>query len=657
MCESRCGLVAEVDGDRVVGLRPDRDHPVSRGHACAKGLWFHRVHHSPDRVARPALRDGDRWTEVSWARALEVVGRRLRGIRERFGPDAIGLYSGNAAGHALGAVLGVAAFQRGVGTRRHYACLTLDNAPQFVVYEDVFGAALRTFAADFRRADAICLVGTDPLSSQCSQAQSNPRGVRHLKRACAEGRVWVVDPRPSATARAAGQHLRVRPGADVFLLGWLLREALDAYRSIPEAMAEDLSALRAGVDRFTLDLAVRATGVAEGGLIKMRDQLLSAERPLLWVGLGVLLGGHGTVGFWLAVCINAALGTLGRPGGWRPPPAAVDVARVARRLGLRARHPTVRGRSGHPAILDTLPAADLAADARSGDLRALVVVGGNPALSLPDHRAAVEALRALDLLVCVDLFRNDTGTLAHALLPAASWLARDDLPLHLMGQRWADGEPVRPEVAWAVVPPVGEARPDLRILADLCRAAGARPMGSMAADLALRSGLPAARLARWAGGLLPAARPVPLSLHPGGRVRLAIPAFLDALAEVAPPGDGLRLVTSVRPVETLNHWLHGARAARRREPVARAHPDTLARAGVRAGPIRVVGPAGAVEVAVVPDEGVAPGAVVLPFGWGHLPGAVDRGGVPANALVPASDLERFTGQPRSNGLPVRIEPA
>lgn len=649
LCESRCGLLADVVGDRVVGLRPDDAHPVSRGHACVKGLRFHEVHHHPDRLLRPRV-DG---RDLSWDAAFARVGDRLRAIADRHGPHAVGIYSGNAAGHTLGAVLGVTAFQRAFGTRRHYSCLTLDNAPQFVVYEEVFGAAMRTFAADFAGSDAIALFGTDPLSSQCSQAQSNPRGPHHLREAGRSGRLWVVDPRRSKTAEV-GRHLAIRPGGDLALLGWLLREALGRGRAHAAVRAGDLAVLGEAVADHTLARAAAATGLATVELESLRDALLAAERPIVWSGLGVLLGGHGTLGHWLTVCLQAALGGLDRPGGWRIP-AGLDLAPIARRLGLKARDGRVRGRSGHAAVMDTLPAADLAADALAGDLRALVVVGGNPVLSLPDHASARRALGGLELLVSLDLFVNDTGTLAHAVLPVRDWLERDDLPLHLAGQRWSDHGPVAPAWERAVVATRGEARGDHEILVALARSAGRRPYGSLAADLALRSGVDPLVAA---GLIARVPRGAPrLSHHPDGAVHLAVPELLAALRGVRDPGPGLALVSSVRPVETLNHWQHGSRAARRREAVARVHPDTLAASGVVEGPARLVGAEGReLVVEVRADPTLRPEVVVLPFGWGHLPGAVDRGGVCVNALIGADALEAFTGQPRSNGSPVRLVP-
>lgn len=602
VCESACGLRATVEDGRVVALKPDPAHPISRGYACRKGTTFHaRVQQHPDRLLRPRLRDGAGWRDVSWDEALARVGEGLRGLPRA----SVGLYSGNAAGHELGAVLGVAALQRGLGTDRHYSCLTLDNAPMFVVAERVFGHPLATFVADYAGADLVVLVGTDPLSSQASQAQAHPRATADLRARARAGQLVVVDPRRSDTA-AAGLHLAPRVGTDLFWLAWLAAELC------PE--------LRAATAPFPLSRAARVTGLPEGALLALRDRLRAASRPLVWSGLGVLLGPHPTLGWWLTVAIQAALGGLDRPGGWVWQPGAVDLPRLASALGL-GRYGEVRSPvDGRPSILGTLPSATLLDD---DGLRALIVVGGDPASALPDAGRAAQRLASLDLLVAVDVFADSpTARLAHVLLPAATWLERVESGVHTGNQRPAP----HVRVDAAVVPARGEAREALSILLGVCRAAGVAPFGSRLAGAALG--------ALGIGGIHRLAARLPTPRTPAPRPRIVVPEWADALAAVADPLPGLRLLTSVRPIGAMNHWLRGERV------VARVHP-----ADADPGPAVLVGPAGELAVELVSDPSLARGTVVVPFG--------DRG-CNANTLVDARALDPFTGQPASNGARVDV---
>ncbi len=689
ICESACGLLATVEHGVVTRLRPDPDHPVSRGYACSKGPAFAAVQNHALRVIQPLVRRGDGLAPATWEVALSEVGTALGRIAAEHGPDAVGLYLGNASGHSLGAVLGGTALQEAAGTHKVYSALTLDNSEMFVVLEQVMGNPMRTFLADYAGSDLVVLLGTDPVASQPSQVQSRPGAIPDLLDRARDGGLVVIDPRASETAKRASLHLAPRPGGETPLLAWLVREALGsaphraAATEDPLLDPSDLAALAEAVAGFDAARAAAATGLDEPVLLALRDRLLGASRPLVWSGLGVLLGPDGTLGYWLTLCLQAVLRGIDRPGGYLMQRGPVDLAALTRRLGVIGSDPTRRSRIGQfPAVLGTLASATLADDILTpgeGQLRALVVLGGNPALTLPDTPRARKALASLELLVCVDLFVNDTGALAHAVLPAATWLERDEVDLHTGPQR----PEARLTLDRAVVPPRGEARSDWEIMLALARAAGWHPMGSALADVALRgTGIGPVGIARAAsvtspvswravtrpgGAVVP--RPLLGALRDRGtdrldrRLLLAVPTFVAALSEPVgfgepPRAEGelaLQLVTSVRPVETMNSWMHDGKGAQRRVPRARLHPAHVAALG-SPGRVRLRRPddlAAAVTVAVLADAGVRPGVVVLPFGWGHGPGAVGAGdgepGVSANTLVGSDRLERFTGQPVSNG--------
>jgi formate dehydrogenase len=662
LCESACGLLVDVEGDRVLRIRPDDEHPVSRGHVCAKGTGFARVHHHPDRLRAPRV-DG---RGTTWDEAIAGLGARLAALRRAHGPDAIGLYTGNAAGWSLGAILGAQAFLGAMGSRKSYSCLTLDNSEIFVVTEACLGNPMLTFVADYAAADLVVLVGTDPLSSQPSQMQSHPRGLHDLLDKARAGQLVVVDPRRSLTASRAATHLAPRVSSDAFLLAWLCREVLDRRPPRDPLLDEDdVRALAPALAPFSLGRAVDETGLAAADLERLRDRLLAAERPIVWCGLGVLLGPDGTIGYWLTLALQALLGGLDREGGWRVQRGAFDLPRFFQRFGPRGHDAGNRSRGGHPAVLGTLASATLADDilAERDPLRALVVVGGNPAHSLPDTGRATRALSSLELLISIDLFENDTGALAHALLPARSFLGRADTNLHLAQQR-----PVpHVQVGLPIVEDDGDTRDDWTILTALARAAGRPLFGSRVLDRVFRATgagpLGVARLvvgaltplswrslARAERGLIAPGRPglrASGTDHRDGKVHLAVPAFLEALGgPLGPrrPAGSLALLTSIRPPARMNTWLPRAAPT----PVeARVHPDSLSDLGVSHGDTAILrdpaAPERALEVVVLADGSLAPGVVAVAFGQ---PGV--------NTLVGTDTLEPFTGQPVSNGLGVRV---
>jgi formate dehydrogenase len=424
------------------------------------------------------------------------------------------------------------------------------------------------------------------------------------------------------------------------------------------------------VARFDLATAAQAGDVEEAQLQALADGLLAAERPLVWSGLGVLLSADGTVGWWLTVALQAALG-LERPGSWRLQAGAVDLLKASGPLGLRGLDPSKRSRiGGYGAIMGTLAAATLADDILAegpGQLRGLVVVGGNPALSLPDQPKVERALAHLEHLLVVDLRESDTAGFAHGFVPVKSWLSRDDIPVHTANQRSL------PHLG-ASRALVADHRPDdWQAFAALSRAMGRPLFGSRAADALERVtgfgpreialGAVALSAPRLLGPLRregSAMSPPRASLRERGtafadrRLRLAHPPFIAALGAWAPRARALSLVTSVRPTASLNTWLHQETGAK--APFATVHPEELGQRGLSAGVLTLSRPDGvSLRVEVRGDPTLRRGVVVLPFGWGHRDGRSDPGPA-ANRLVDTVLLEPFTGQPVSNGLTVVLSP-
>src|SRR5215212_8038309 len=111
ICEAHCGMVATVEDGRVTQLRPDRDHPLSAGYACPKGIAMADVQNDPDRVLHPLRRRPDGTFErVSWDTAMGDIGRRLRAVRDAHGPNAIGWYMGNPGAFSYSHTLWVKGF-------------------------------------------------------------------------------------------------------------------------------------------------------------------------------------------------------------------------------------------------------------------------------------------------------------------------------------------------------------------------------------------------------------------------------------------------------------------------------------------------------------------------------------------------------------------
>lgn len=638
ICEAACGLTVER-GPRgePVRLRPHREHPVSRGYACAKGTRFLEVARHEDRVLHPRL-DG---RPVAWSLAVEQVAERLRRVIAEHGPHAVGLYFGNPmAFNTLGLVATVA-FGRALGTRNLFYAGSQDCNNKFAGAEIVHGSPVIQAFPDFAHTDLALVLGSNPYVSQSSFVHLEGGGPANFGGILERGGsvVWV-DPRRSESARRWGEHLAIRPGTDAWLLLGLLRLCADGAPS--DAAVEGWPQLRARAEAVSLDEVAARTGIARGEIEALAERLRRAPSAALHMSVGVNMSGFGTLAYVLLQALAWVTGNYDRPGGLLVNPISGPLARAFEIAGLSDR---VRSRvGGFDSLLGTLPGGILADEILEPGperIRALVVLAGDPLRSIPGAGRMERALRSLDFLACIDMFESATARHAHALLPAASWLERWDLAVTTVPFQRSR----RIEVSGPVMPPPGESRTDAVILSELAVALGLPgPQWRV-----LRRGVD-----RW----LPRPRAgLPgLKLRPGrwlARHRLRLwderveGELLRLRAAPAIAAGRMRLIGRRRRLGH-NSWMHGGQRSGDAEVVAWVSPEDLARLGGSDGvEIEIRSEVGALRIPVRAVDGVASGTVVVPHG---LPGCN------VNALIPAGEasIERVSGQLRMTGIEVGV---
>jgi anaerobic selenocysteine-containing dehydrogenase len=715
ICEACCGLEVDVEGGRVTDIRPDPQHVVSRGYACIKGIRYLEMHDSPDRLRTPLKRVGDRFEPIGWDQALREIGERVRRLRRERHPDAVGFYFGNPVAFSTTHPIFMNAFVQGLGTSNMFSAGSQDCNNKFYVAHRMYGSAALQPVPDVDRADCLIFLGSNPAVSH-SSIMSFPRPVERLRAVERRGgRVWFVDPRRTESARVVGEAVLIRPDTDVFFLFAFLNEilargAVDADRVARHMRG--LDDLQRVAEPWTPERAAEVTGIPAAKLREMVDAYLEATHhgkgAALYCSTGVNQGRHGTLAFWALNAINAVTGNLDRAGGAVVPHGLIDHPKLMKRAGVGEGKRRSRI-GGHEAVLDTLPAAILPDEILTpGDrqIRALFVTAGNPVLSCADEPRMAEALSELELLVCVDLFRNETGNLAHYILPAASFLERSDLPLA------SNGFALTPyvQLTEAAVPPDGDQREEWWIFAELAQACGVPAFGSRVAGAMLGLGLALGRLGRVGRavgltgrnllrGVVMASGQVSwrkLVAHPHG-VLLAPNRggdFLgkrvltrDGKVDLAPPDlvrdgpailehahareregrDVLKLI-SKREKHSHNSWMHNAPslvAGPRHTNHLYMHPEDAAARGLKEGdPARIRTDHGAVEAPVRLTDDLMPGTVALPHGWGHgaaggLRVAQAAAGVNVNRLAPSGPgtVERFAGMTHLTGIPTTVERA
>jgi len=676
ICEALCGLEVTVESGRVAAIRPDPAHVATRGFACVKGLKQHKLLDSPDRLKFPMKKVGDRHVRISWEQALSEIGAKVQQISGRFSPDAIAMYVGTAAGFGVLHPVFAQGFMTGLGSKSLYSSATQDCANKFAVARHVYGFPFTQPFPDLDRTQCLFIIGANPVVSKWSFLQVSNPGQRLNTIQARGGRVVVIDPRRTETAKVASEWVPIRPGSDVFFFLSFLHE-LFAQGGVDRArVAQHMSGADEVEKLVSAWPAERTEAVTKIPAAKLRELVTAyrtANGAAFYCSTGVNMGGHGSLAFWLQECVNALSGNLDRAGGTLVGRGVIDFAKFGVKRGLLMRDDRTRI-GDFASVNDAFPGGVLADEILTPDnltknnltpgtkqVRALFVTGGNPLITMPNGNRLRAAFEALELLVVLDVLPTETASLAHYVLPCTAPFQRPDLPFVFPLMLGLQTRPYL-QATRSVVPPEGEQRDEATIYLDLARACNAPLFGSRLAQRALEiakavhgrrhpNAQPAipqeallslllritgqggfkTLLAHAHGRLRPEhAQQDFLGARvttPDGKVQLAAPPLLDAARgldaafEHERARDGqLRLITK-RHVKTHNSWTHNHEEFVTGEGGTNylyVHPEDAARIGVADGELADVTSATAtlrVPVQLLPD--LTPGTVALPHGWGH----------------------------------------
>ncbi|MGB2712172.1 MAG: molybdopterin-dependent oxidoreductase, partial [Conexibacter sp.] len=493
ICEPLCGMVATVEDGRLLQLRPDADHPLSKGFACPKGIAFAEVQNDPDRVLHPLKRTpGGDFERVSWTHATADIGARLRAIHDRHGASGIGWYFGNPGAFSYSHTIWLAAFMTALRSPHLYTAGSQDVNSRFVASHLLYGAPLVVPIPDLARTELLVVLGANPLVSHGS-VLSAPRIKEQLHGVVARGgRVLVVDPRRTETARAF-EWLPVTPDGDAWLLLSLLHVLFEeglADACAIEVQASGADRLRALAKPFAPERTAAHSGVAAETVRELARALARTERAALYGRTGTCLGRSGTLTSFLLDAVNVVAGNLDREGGAMLGALGVPGERLLTKLALALvpiGYDHRRSRVGDfPEVLGSQPASLMAKEIVTpgrGQLRALFVSAGNPVLSVPNGDELEAALEQLELCVSLDLYVNETNAHADYVLPATTMYERDDFPLPFQTYFTT---PFR-QATEAVVPPAGEAREEWQVIDELMHALWRRSLPLAAIELVRRA--------------------------------------------------------------------------------------------------------------------------------------------------------------------------
>jgi assimilatory nitrate reductase catalytic subunit len=626
----------------------------------------------------PLVRDGDRFREVSWPEALDLIATRIGMIRAESGDDAVAVFGGggltNEKAYALGKFARVALRTRMIDYNGRFCMSSAAAAVNRALGMD---RGLPFPLSDIGGADAVLLLGANP-------AVTMPPLVAHLAGVRERGGLIVLDPRTSATADlthgGSGLHLAPVPGSDMVVLLALLHIVLNEQMADHAYLAERVHGLqdaRRSAAPWWPQRAEAVTGIPAATL-RAVAQRLSAASPsrggrgaYIITGRGVEQSAQGTACVTAAVNLALALGLPGRLGSGFGTLTGQGNGQGGREHGQKAdqlpgyRSITDPAAREHVAAVwgvdpatipgPGVPAVQLLSSlGTAGGPRGLLVHGSNVVVSAPNATDVERRLRALEFLVVCDFVPSETAMLADVVLPVTQWAEEDGTMTNL------EGRILRRRAA---VAPPGQARSELWILAELARRLGCRATFSpdpeiMFDELARASAGGKADYAGISYSRLDSGQelywPCPAADHPG-TPRLFLDRFptADGRATMHPvvhhgPADDVRpssptyLVTG----RVLQHYQSGAQTRRVAEldaaepvPFVQMHPVLAGRLGLAAGDHAELTTSRGAAVARVRLSGdIRADTVFMPFHWSGA-GSVNR--VTNDATDPTSGMPEF----------------
>lgn len=427
ICVGYCGLALTIDDqDKIVKMRGDKENPMSMGYACIKGLESGYSHQGPDRILKPLKRmpDGS-YEEIASEQALDEIAEKLEKIIERDGPDAVAIFKGSNAYQTPLPSVFLTAFQKAIGTTSLFSTMTIDQSAK-MVSADRIGSweAGRNYLAI---ADTLIIFGANPLLSvsmfgfDCDNPQKRLKEFKNRG-----GRLIVIDPRRTETAKFADIHIQPRPNEDITIAAGMIRLILSQgmeNRDFCRKHVTQLEELRQAVEPFTPEYVSERAGI-DADLLRSASKIFSeSDRAFTLSGTGPNMSPHSNLAQHFIDCLDVVRGNFLREGDpvanpglqGQPLPRAQVVA--PGRCWEKSQKSRVRGLGTLLGEKMTGALAEEITTPGTGQIKAMIVGGGNPGSSIPDQKRVIDAFRSLELLVTIDPEMTNTAKIAHYIIP------------------------------------------------------------------------------------------------------------------------------------------------------------------------------------------------------------------------------------------------
>ena len=422
LCECNCGIEIRLgaDGRTFERTRGDKAHPASKGYTCEKALRLDYYQNGRgERLLNPLRRRPDgTHEEIDWDTAIREVAERLAAVRETCGGESIVYYGGGGQGNHLGGVYGSATL-KALGVRYRANAISQEKTGEMLVMGKMFGTPLR---GDFEHCEVAFFVGKNPwISHGIPHARTTLKAIA----ADPERAIIVIDPRVTETAAMADFHLQVRSGRDAWLIAAMAAVLVDeglVDRDWLGHHASGVEPVLAALAEVPISRYCEISGVDENLVRAATRRIAAAASVAVFEDLGVQMNRHSTLVSYLEKLVWLLTGNLAVPGGQYAMSGLGNLLRMTR-AELDASTAPVSPVVGARLIGGLIPCNVMAEEILTDHpkrYRAMIVESGNPLHSVADSQRMREAMRALDVSVCIDVFMTETARQSDYVLPATT---------------------------------------------------------------------------------------------------------------------------------------------------------------------------------------------------------------------------------------------
>jgi len=469
-CGCGCSVCLEVKGNRIVRARPGANSAVNHGTLCARGCYGYDFVHSPDRLISPLIKENGEFQAATWEQALDRVAAEFQRIKEEHGADSLAILGSSKCTNEENYLLQRFA-RAGLGTNNIDNGSRLYNPASRLGLGWCIGFPGTTSSLDeLERSKVIMVIGANPTVSAPAIGYAIKRAVKNRG-----ARLLLVDPRQTDLAQFAHLWLRPRVATDIALINSLARVITEERLFDEEFVTrrtDSFDELVANLQPYTPEKAEEITGISSQDIQLAARTFSQAERASIVYGNGITQHVTGTDGVMALANLAMLTGNTGQQGGGifalqreNNAQGASDMGSLPGFLpGYQTLDDSQVRKSFEERWGQSLPtstgfsALEIIKQAEEGKIKAMLIVGENPAASFPDTSLVRKALASLEFLVVTDLFLTETAGLATVVLPAASFAEKEGTFTNFEG---------RVQRIRKVIEPVGDSLPDWQIILKL----------------------------------------------------------------------------------------------------------------------------------------------------------------------------------------------